>query len=194
MRFDEYLYNRVLEIINSWTEKDIYAISFLVHANYGEEYNGADNIPEFSVGYNTENECNNAPLLSEERWNFAFWKQNNIDVISKENAVEGLEQLFSWYRSIGVENVGEENPDNDYDDECNYVGKGPNGYYELLCLVSEIAKRIQNSGIIKEKWGIIPIVVHDYEYCWYVLEATANANPNGEADTFLEAARNDFCE
>ena len=72
----------------------------------------------------------------------------------------------------------------------NYIGKGPVGYYELLSEVSALAGRLQKSGFIKEKFGrAISIIVHDLEYPWYVMEATATANPNGEADSFLAAMK-----
>ena len=58
--------------------------------------------------------------------------------------------------------------------------------------MSNVARRLQTEGVIKDKFGAIPIIVHDYEYPWYVEEATSNANPNGEANVFLQALREDF--
>ena len=67
-----------------------------------------------------------------------------------------------------------------------YIGKGPVGYYELLSEITVVAKKIQDSGFINKKFGkALPIIIHDLEYPWYVIEATKKANPNGEADEFL---------
>ena len=48
----------------------------------------------------------------------------------------------------------------------------------------------KQSGFIKEKFGKpIPIIIHDLEYPWYMIEATKNANPHNEADVFFEAMK-----
>ena len=44
-----------------------------------------ENFPEFSIGYNTEGFCEKAPKISEERWNYAFWSQNNQVILSADN-------------------------------------------------------------------------------------------------------------
>ncbi|MGM9647827.1 MAG: hypothetical protein ACI3YH_06840 [Eubacteriales bacterium] len=67
-----------------------------------------------------------------------------------------------------------------------YIGKGPVGYYELLSEITSVAKILQDSGFIKNKFGRpIPILIHDLEYPWYIIEATQKAHSNGEADLFL---------
>ena len=71
-----------------------------------------------------------------------------------------------------------------------YVGKGPIGYYEVLQEITAVAKKLQNSGFIRNKFGApIPIIIHDLEYSWYVIEANKIANPNGEANVFLTAMK-----
>lgn len=191
MDLEAYLYDKIVPLLRAWEEPGIYAISFYVYANEASVYQGIPNFPEFSVGYNTEADCSNAPECSEERWNFAFWSQNNVPIIDAYEATDGAAFLLDWYRSQGMENLGWENPDEQYDEEMNYIGKGPIGYYELLCAVSNVARRIQTEGIVREKFGRIPILVHQLEDCWYVEEATRNANPNGEADAFLAYLQQD---
>ena len=53
-------------------------------------------------------------------------------------------------------------------------------------LMSDIAYDLQNNGVIKNKFGNIPIIIHDLEYSWYTINATKKANPTGEADAFFE--------
>lgn len=80
-----------------------------------------------------------------------------------------------------------------YDDEYNYIGKGPNGYYELLQIVSNVAKRLLDNNVISNTFKReIPIIIHDLEYSWFSEEATKNGNPNGIADIFLEALSKGF--
>lgn len=98
--------------------------------------------------------------------------------------------LFEWYEENGVYNIGYENYDACYDSEMRYIGRGPVGYYELLSEITAVAKKLQNSGFVKNKFGRpIPIIVHDLEYPWYIIEATQKANPNGEADIFFAAMK-----
>jgi len=74
--------------------------------------------------------------------------------------------------------------------------KGPVGHYELILLVSEVAKRLQQEGYCEKLFGKkIPIIIHGLEYTWYDIEATNNANLNGEATVFIDALtkfRNDL--
>jgi hypothetical protein len=182
-----YLYKRVKEEMDQWNEEDIYAISFFVHSNEESTYGKFNNVTDFSISYNTEHDCEGGEDDAEERWNYAYWVQDEIPIIDTYEKNEGAEILFQWYKEEGIENIGYEE-DDCYDDACNYIGKGPVGYYELLTVVSRVAKRLQNEKYIINKFGKpIPIIVHDLEYAWYEIEATKNANPNGEADLFFEA-------
>ena len=185
-----YLENKLREVISSWNEDNIYAISFFIYSNEEYEYAGFSNVSEFSVSYNTEDDCNGADELSEERWNYAFWRQNENPIISPYDGNEGAKVLFDWYKENGIDNIGYEDMNALYDSEMRYIGKGPVGYCELLTEVTAVAKRLQESGFIKDKFGKpIPVIIHDLEYSWYVIDATKQANPNGEADVFLTAMK-----
>ncbi|MFA6308793.1 MAG: hypothetical protein WC677_03485 [Clostridia bacterium] len=186
MDIKKYLYEKVKSIMSDWDEGDIYAVSFFVESNEANTYREYSNVTEFSISYNTEEDYDGAGELDEQRWNYAFWSQNEFPIISDGN--EGMEILFDWYCKNGIKNIGEENGNNDYDAKHNYIGKGPVGHYELLTLASNIAKKLQNESFLKEKFKkIIPIIVHGLEYAWYDIEATKNANPHGEAKVFLKA-------
>ncbi len=181
-----YLENKLRDIISTWNENDIYAISFFVYSNEAYEYNGCSNVTKFSVSYNTENDCNGAGELSEERWNYAFWRQDETPIIDVDSENEGIKILFDWYKENSIDNIGYEDYNACYDDEMRYIGKGPVGYYELLSEITDVAKRLQDSGFVKNKFGKpIPIIIHDLEYTWYVIDATKKANSNGEADAFF---------
>lgn len=185
-----YLESALGSVISSWNEKDIYAISFLVCANEAYEYGGCSNVTEFSVSYNTETDCGGAPPLSEERWNYAFWRQNETYIIDADPTSEGMRILFDWYRENGIDNIGYEDPANCYDTEMRYIGKGPVGCYELVQEIAIVAKSLHSSGFIRRMFGRpIPIIIHDLEYSWYTIEATKAANAGGEAAEFLAAMK-----
>lgn len=185
-----YLEQKLRGIISACHADDIYAISFFVCTNESYEYGGVSNVTEFSVGYQTERDCRGAGELSEERWNCAFWRQEETPVIKVADENEGMKILFDWYRENDIQHIGYEDPAACYDHEMRYIGKGPVGYWELLCEITAVARKLQVSGFIKAQFGRpIPIIIHDLEYPWYCMEATERANPNGEADTFFAAMK-----
>lgn len=188
--FEDVLYEIVKSEILTWTEDDIYAISFFVENNLSYEYNGHKNVSKWSISYNTEEDCDEAEIYSEERWNYACWRQDEYPIIDIYNKNKYTDALYDWYAQNGVTNIGIEDTDNEYDEQMNYIGKGPAGHYELLQLAADIGNRLQSESIIKNHFGRpIPIIVHGLEYAWYDIEATKKANPAGEADVFLKAAK-----
>ena len=137
----------------------------------------------------TASDCEGAGQYDEERWNYAFWRQDESPVIDPDTPNELTDILFDWYKENGITNIGEED-DDCYDENYNYIGKGPVGHYELLGLVSNVAKRLQQEAFIENKFGRkLPIIIHGLEYAWFDIEATQNANINGEADVFLKAVK-----
>ncbi len=185
----EKIYSKVKSSIDTWSEADIYAISFFVYSNESYEYKGFSNVSSFAISYNTESDCDGADLYDEERWNYAFWRQNEISIINPDEPDELTDLLFEWYKENGINNIGEEDEDC-YDEDCNYIGKGPVGHYELLQIVSEVAKKLQSEGYIEAHFGKkLPIIIHGLEYAWYDIEATQKANLNGEAETFIVALK-----
>ena len=105
------------------------------------------------VSYQTESDCYDADELSEERWNYAFWQQNETPVIEAADENEGMKILFDWYRENGIQHIGYEDPAACYDHEMRYIGKGPVGCYELLCEIAQVARKLQVSGFIKAQFG-----------------------------------------
>ncbi|MCL2852091.1 MAG: hypothetical protein FWE20_03520 [Defluviitaleaceae bacterium] len=197
INLEDYLYEKVKPLIDTWSDDGIYAISFFVYSNGAFTYLGYSNVSEFAVSYNTEDDFKRVYRLAsspnEARWNYAFWRQNTTRIIDpEEDGNEGMTTLLRWYEENGVDNIGQHSDDNQYDESFNYIGRGPGGYYELLCAVSGVARRLQLEGFIRMKFGEIPIVVHDLEYSHLTRNATKHANPNGEAGTFLKALESYF--
>lgn len=186
-------YTRIKKEIQTWNAPDIYAISFFVCTNEAYSYRGFNNVAEWAISYNTEADCNDAGPFDEERWNYAFWNQNTTYIIDPDNPNKFIDMLFDWYEEQGITNIGEENEDEMYDEDMNYIGKGPAGYYELLEMAANVARKLHAEGVIKEQFGKdIPIIVHELEYYDLICEVTKKANPNGQADVFLKAMEMDF--
>lgn len=186
----ESLYEKVKSVISNWDEADIYAISFFVHSNEAFEYNGFTNVSEFAISYNTEEDCEGAGKYDEDRWNYACWRQDETLIIDPDDPDSLIDSLFDWYKENGIEKIGYEDTENCYDSEYNYIGKGPIGHYELVTLVTEVAKRLQEEGFIEQRFKkSLPVIVHGLEYTWYDIEATKAANPNGEAALFLKSIK-----
>ena len=185
----EKIYSKVKSIMDSWSEADIYAISFFVYSNESYEYKNFSNVSSFAISYNTESDCEGADAYGEERWNYAFWRQDEQPIIDPDEPNELTDLLFEWYKENNITNIGEED-ENCYDENFHYIGKGPVGHYELLQIVSEAAHKLQSEGYTETRFGKkIPIIIHGLEYAWYDIEATQKANPNGEADTFIKAMK-----
>lgn len=190
VNLQEYLEKNLRSIISAWNEDDIYAISFFIYANEAYRYKGYSNVTKFSVSYNTERDCGCADEFSEKRWNYSYWRQNEIPIIEPDDKNEGMKILFDWYKENGIDHIGYEDQNACYDNEMRYIGKGPVGYYELLSEITAVAKKLQECSFIKNKFGKpIPIIIHDLEYPWYIIESNKKANSHGEADMFLFAMK-----
>ena len=189
---EDILFQKVKSVITQWNDQSIYAVSFFVESNEAKTYENFQNVTEFAISYNTEEDCGHAGKYSEERWNYAFWSQIEVPIIDTYEGSPETEQLFQWYREQGITNIGYEE-EGCYDADYNYIGQGPVGHYELLTIAANIACRLQKDGVLPAIFGKrIPIIVHGLEYAWYDEEATQKANPNGEAEDFLKALKNGF--
>ncbi|MBE6543451.1 MAG: hypothetical protein E7675_03550 [Ruminococcaceae bacterium] len=178
----EKIYDRIKSIIKTWDEEEIYAISFYVNSNECCEYGDFYNLTEFAISYNTESDCNGVKTNTEERWNYAFWRQDEEFIIDPRDPDELTHLLFKWYEENGITELGYEDPDRDPEEDT-----GPVGFYEVLNIASDVARQLQEEGFIEEHFGKkLPIIVHGLEYAWYDIEATENANPNGEAKDFMQ--------
>ena len=62
------------------------------------------------------------------------------------------------------------------------------GYYELLEVISDVARRLIEEDYFLQRGGKrIPIIIQDLEFTWYVLEATKKVNIHDEAHDFFKA-------
>ncbi len=177
------LTEQIRRIITDWPVADQYAISFFVYTNDCYVYGPYTNVAYFSISYNTESFLDSDD--PEERWNFAFWPHTVTPIIDPDDPTPATHALFRWYAELGLKNIGVEDTAHAYD-HGRYIGTGPEGLPQLLAMITDIARELQESGFIEDKFGRqMPILIHDLEYTWYTVEATKQANVHGEADQFL---------
>ena len=158
-----YILEKVSSIISSWTDEDIYAISFFV-----ENPNDNPYTPTFSLGYNTEKQYEesvaDASDEEEARWNFAFWLQNQEFVFGQEGETKDL--IKQWIIAHGFSYC--EDYTFDYKDEAAYESNSElldTILNKFLIVLVEAVKELHKSGAIENKFGKeIPIIIHELEY------------------------------
>lgn len=99
--------------------------------------------------------------------------------------------MYQWFVSQEISEIREDESSM-YDDDMNYIGKGPTGYYDLCCEIAGVVNQIQNEDIIRDKFKNIPILIVDYDYSWYIVDFVKIANTNGQAEKFFEYYKNEF--
>ena len=138
----KYFYDKFIEIINQWKEDEIAAISILVYSNETYVYKGIKNFFEISIGY----------IQKDDKYDSDDVKGLKV-ILNAEEDDETAEIILEFLVSNGVKNIGSEDFEKSYDENMNYIGKGPNGYYEVLNMISEVARDLQLHGIVNKKFG-----------------------------------------
>ena len=121
-------------------------------------YDNIENFPYVSIFSNTFSDiedCND----EEEKWNMAFWGCNDEKYLIADDKSAKL--LVDWYAENGVDNIGYEDDQQDYDDEMNYIGNGPNGCKELYALISEVVLNLRSDNEVGKIIADIPYVTGD---------------------------------
>ena len=188
VNFQKEIIAKIKPIISSWTEDDIYAISFFVDDE-------ADNPcePTFTLGYNTEREYNSALNSAydelEARWNYAFWQQNEELVFGVGNTSEIVKQ---WILDKGLPYLTYDemfqgdpikNYSNIFDKRFEKIT------IEFVNVLINVVKELHETEFIKNKFGKeIPIIIHELEYYPQI------AIQNIEANTLpLVQGLSEFC-
>ena len=190
MEMKQYLKARMCEAMATWEAPDIYAIS--VRPTVTAYDRNGRRMTLIDLCYNCKSNLGRLTgKYSEKRWNVAYWDDDGyVCLLDPEQDPDGQALVNEWFCAQGITDPGaDEDEDAMYDTKGNYIGKGAIGFYPLLMLAAEVVRELQTEGFIREKFGEIPVIVHDLEYAWYSREATEYANPNGEAETFMTAMK-----
>lgn len=185
----KYIKEQLSTYLSSIADKHVYAISILVTCNEGYSYKTISRFFNVSISYNC-NSDNQNEFETEEKWNIAFWDDSDeYFIIDPEDNTQGAEILYQWFQNNSILNVGYEDESQMYDENMNYIGNGPNGYKELCLLIAKIINELRKSGVVCDIIKDIPVLIHDYDYSWYIIDFITIANPNNEADEFLDYYR-----
>ena len=176
----EQLKKMIVDSINTWTDTDIYAISFFV-------YDDRDNPckPTITLGYNTESEVRSqikqgfASDEAEARWNYAFWLQNDFFTFGTKETAQAVK---NWVISNGF-SYYDDNSERDNDP----IENGSNITNAFVSILIDIVRDIHKQGILSNKFGKeLPIIIHELEYYDEIAEQNILANGEELVKDFTE--------
>ena len=118
----------------------------------------------------------------EARWNFAFWLQNELDVIADPvHDPAGNFRRASWIKELGLDYSDEEEED-DFDAATE---KGEQITAVFLELLMSLTRELHATGILTEVFGRpIPVLIHELEYYDEIADQNRRANPSGLIEPF----------
>lgn len=188
-----YLVTCISEFIQSIIDMGVFSISILISSYDEERFHNIHSFPYIVLSYILEKDVDSLPLLSEERWNIAYWNiEHDYILLHPYEDPSGADMLYHWFELIHVNNIGVEDESKMYNDNMEYIGKGPNGYWELYEEIVASVLDVRASAGLETSMQKIPIIIHDYDYSWYTERFTKTANPNHQADAFLEYYKKEY--
>lgn len=179
----EELKELIISNINSWTDKDIYAISLFTY-----DYNDNPCKPTVALSYNTEAQVEKqtpkAYNEQEARWNYAFWLQNEFFQYGTKDTAQSVRDWLELNELPFFED-----DDKAWDDESNYL-KASRITTRFVSELIEIVKEIHESGLLTQKFGKeIPIIIHELEYYHEITRQNIKANGKELLGDFIKFCR-----
>lgn len=162
---------------------DIYALSLFIC-----DADDDPRRPHITVGYNTEAQvagCTPGPERSpgfpiatdpdEARWNYAFWLQNELEVIcDEESDPSGAALVQAWAKDRGWW-FSDEEEDRDFDSAIERV-RPLTG--EFVQIAVQVVQGLHESGELVRNFGrSVPFLIHELEYYEQIAFQNELANP-----------------
>jgi hypothetical protein len=168
---------RALRSLPTTRRADVYAVSLFV-----EDYEDEPAVPVVTVSVNTDAQvalrAPDAFDVDEARWNFAFWKQDPIDVIGGPGDPAGKQVIDGSFIDAGLTY----DPD-DYSEEADAIGRSMTEAFVQACVAA--VQRLHSDGTVGAVFGgPIPVLVHELEYYEEIAEQNRVANPAGLVEPF----------
>jgi|GEM_PF-2323818 len=194
--FPDYLYRRLAEgllLFENPRLNEIYILSLYI------DFDSGPHRVKLWLYYNTNHHLSRSIEQGEDpeeaRWNFALWEQDYMTALgltAEEYAPladEAFHRLLAdWLRGLGlyrspeeIERMIQQEDAEEYTDWDQRVRE------QLLDLFVAVARQLQETGLVLAKFGrCIPLLIHEWDYNPWTLEATRWINPLGLAHGFEE--------
>ncbi|HWZ23040.1 MAG TPA: hypothetical protein VNW06_10325 [Cytophagaceae bacterium] len=170
--------------VDDKVKDDVYALSFWFFTD-----NDDPRYPMIVFSYNTITNYKNSILSAsdeeEAKWNFAFWLQDELEVIGGEKD----KLLAEWFKTTPHYYSEEENEAAFDDDELFETTSEQGSMFceEFIEEIIGITQQLFSEKIIETKFRKnIPILVHELEYYDEPVSWTVRSNPKGLVDEFVE--------
>lgn len=167
INIEDYLFDKIVSIMQQWEEKDIYLIIFFIYKN--EKYNHENHMtaPSFSILYNTESYFQSIydkkQNYYEQRYNYAYSQQQNEYEIFDEKT---LKIFFEWYN-----------------ENCFQTGYE---YLKLMDILEKVGLKIQQNKELEKLFNKkMPIIIQSIEESNKLRKITQTINFHNEANEYL---------
>jgi hypothetical protein len=161
---------RALDAIPSEERADIYVVSFFVYDESDDPRK-----PTVTVGFSTESDVAASGDDEEEaRWNYAFWRQNELAIICDSAAdPAGAALREGWAREKGLwyDLAVDENP--------VFNERGEPLTKAFVQVLVGVVQRLQRGDVERIFGRAIPVLIHELEYYDEIAEQNLAANPAG---------------
>jgi hypothetical protein len=154
---------------------DAYVVSLFV---YDEEDDPRR--PTVTVGFNTESQVAREGGDDENRWNYAFFLQNQLAIVCDTDMdPAGASLRESWAREQGLW-YGDGEPERTAFDERG--APLTKGFVDVLV---EVVQGLHSGGDVERIFDRpLPVLIHELEYYDAIARQNLRANPPGVADAF----------
>ncbi|MEJ8632231.1 MULTISPECIES: hypothetical protein [Streptomyces] len=183
------LATRALSSISADEAEDIYVISFFIDNERDDPRQ-----PTLTIGYNSEAQFRrsvaNAADKAEARWNYAFWLQNELTVISDfARDPDGAAARHRWISELGLWYDDEPTRPEDSMPTVGPIAALIEANFNQACV--QLAHDLHSDGVIESTIGKpVPVTLHELEYYEGIARRTETANPPGVTDDFTAWVRN----
>ena len=199
--FAEHLYRRLAEgllLAERPRLQDAYVLSLYV------DFDDGPHRMKLWLYYNTPDHLRQAICQGEEpgeaRWYFALWEPDFVTAVGLSPRecgdladAESHRLLARWLRRQGLYRSPAELA-HLLEDAERYDAWETAARRALLNLVACVARRLQESGVILARFGRpVPLLVHQWDYDDWCLEATRQVNPPGLIAEFEQWWWHEWC-
>jgi hypothetical protein len=180
-RLSDHIHQTVLQTLDSIPadeRPDIYVVSLFV---YDEEDD--PRLPTVTVGFNTEADVAQSidPAVvwatdeQEARWNYAFWRQNELTIAcASYTDPDGAKLREDWARQSKLWYDLPEGED------ALFNERGVPLTRAFVQLLVEVVQRLHLDGDIERVFGrTLPVLIHELEYYEQIAIQNLAANPDG---------------